>query len=554
MFKKLLLFIILLLGNDLLAQSFTLKDSLVVFFPFTQNSRDSSGNNHHSQVYGAVYSTDRFGNPNSALWFDGVDDSVIVGNVLNVPQQKAISYSAWFRPESINWPNPNNRHVGLAIGRKSSGELAMNVDDESTKRFSARIYQGSQQSINSNASYCRSEPNSLKYSQWFHVVAVFEDTVVTLYVDAWKRDQFCTQTNNGGRFSYVPSQAILRIGKGFNSYETERNFHGKIDDVRIYNRALNYCEVVKLFGDSSLIVRASPDTSICKGQTVDLNALGGQNLKWDTGDTTHKITVAPSSSTWYYLQDTIRGCTDSVQVRVMDPSSLKDTSICQGDFVTLKAPCGDALSWSNGQFGSTITVSPLTTTTYVYQDTLTGFMDSVMVTVYPIPKAVFSADPISGSAPLLVTFLNGSMGASSYEWILSNGMIFSQKDLTYTFPSGNYEVILVAFNEFGCTDTAAVTITVQDDFGIQIPNTFSPNFDGVNDQWEVEILGMTSSVKCEVFNRWGGKMYGSEEREIRWDGYFHGHPAAEGVYFYYIELVLSIGENKIYKGTIHLFH
>ncbi|MDX5426742.1 MAG: hypothetical protein LPK46_01195, partial [Bacteroidota bacterium] len=96
MFKKLLLFIILLLGNDLLAQSFTLKDSLVVFFPFTQNSRDSSGNNHHSQVYGAVYSTDRFGNPNSALWFDGVDDSVIVGNVLNVPQQKAISYSAWF--------------------------------------------------------------------------------------------------------------------------------------------------------------------------------------------------------------------------------------------------------------------------------------------------------------------------------------------------------------------------------------------------------------------------------------------------------------------------
>ena len=59
-----------------LAASADLTDGLVVWYPFSGNANDQSGNGNHATVYGATLTADRFGNPNSAYWFDGVNDYI----------------------------------------------------------------------------------------------------------------------------------------------------------------------------------------------------------------------------------------------------------------------------------------------------------------------------------------------------------------------------------------------------------------------------------------------------------------------------------------------
>ncbi len=310
------------------AQNYTLQDSLMGHWLFSQNMLDSSGNYFHAANFGATYTTDRFGIPNRALHFDGINDSVIVGNILDVSKQKAVSFSAWFKPETII--PTGNRHVGMAIGRKTQGEVAMGVDTESTKLFSARLYGGANQSVNSSSSYCRTT-FMFNYNVWYHLVAVFSDYSVTFYIDGYLEDGNCSQNLGGGILNAVQPNAFLRFGKAFNSYETEKLLHGALDDIRVYNRALDYCEVLKLYGDSSLITVAPNDTAICAGESVLLTAKSGDHFLWSNGKAGKSITVSPLVPTRYYLQDSVRGCIDSVFVDVYpSPTALFTADVSAG--------------------------------------------------------------------------------------------------------------------------------------------------------------------------------------------------------------------------------
>ncbi len=80
-------------------------DSLVAWYPFNGNANDESGNGHHGTVHGATLTTDRFGNPNSAYHFDGVDDfiEVIAGNfVTEINDARSISF--WINIEESEFP------------------------------------------------------------------------------------------------------------------------------------------------------------------------------------------------------------------------------------------------------------------------------------------------------------------------------------------------------------------------------------------------------------------------------------------------------------------
>ena len=86
----------------------------------------------------------------------------------------------------------------------------------------------------------------------------------------------------------------------------------------------------------------------------------------------------------------------------------------------------------------------------------------------------------------------------------------------------------------GCVGMATVTVTVLLD--ITIPNTFTPNGDGVNDRWEIKNLKEYPDCTVKIFDRWGQQVYNSRGYYTAWDGTFNGKPVSFGTYYYVINL------------------
>lgn len=115
----------------------------------------------------------------------------------------------------------------------------------------------------------------------------------------------------------------------------------------------------------------SPNSTICSGDAVMLNASGGANYLWSTGETTASIQVNPNTVTNYSVIVSNGNCSDtaytSVSVLPSPTASVTSnisTPITYGQSATLTAGGGVSYNWNNGDNGNTITVSPTATTVY----------------------------------------------------------------------------------------------------------------------------------------------------------------------------------------------
>jgi gliding motility-associated-like protein len=163
---------------------------------------------------------------------------------------------------------------------------------------------------------------------------------------------------------------------------------------------------------------------------------------------------------------------------------------------------------------------------------------------------------VSGSAPLEISFTaNANVPvASYYKWeILTGGEVFiSRTDENHSFTftqAGTYLVKLTAENAY-CNYTDSVTIKVSES-AIYTPNIFTPNGDGINDEFRVAYKSIIE-FECWVFNRWGSKVYHWTDPQKGWDGNVNGKPAHEGAYFYVIKALGSDGIKYNLKGDINL--
>lgn len=101
---------------------------------------------------------------------------------------------------------------------------------------------------------------------------------------------------------------------------------------------------------------------------------------------------------------------------------------------------------------------------------------------------------------------------------------------------GNYNVWLTVTNEFGCVDSTMKTILVKDIFLFYIPNSFTPNGDDVNDVFRATGEGIDlSNFKMYIFDRWGKKIFETDNIEIGWDGTYEGTPVQNGLYVWKVE-------------------
>jgi len=156
---------------------------------------------------------------------------------------------------------------------------------------------------------------------------------------------------------------------------------------------------------------------------------------------------------------------------------------------------------------------------------------------------------LKGSAPLNVEIMsNASPAAFFYSWTMSLDRDFSTKLITYTEPDfrytfkkqGTYYLRLeittreaTELPQTACNYQKEYTIEVLNS-EIDVPNIFTPNGDGKNDEFRVAYQSLIK-FRCRVYNSWGRLVYESTDPATGWDGTINGSPAAEGSYFYLIE-------------------
>ncbi len=167
-----------------------------------------------------------------------------------------------------------------------------------------------------------------------------------------------------------------------------------------------------------------------------------------------------------------------------------------------------------------------------------------------------TANQVSGSAPLDMQFLSHANEpvAQFYNWNIykNNELLITRndKDIRYTFSdAGTYKIKVTASNST-CSYSDSITVTVSES-ALQIPNVFTPNGDGFNDEFRVAYKSLIS-FQCWVYNRWGRKVYYWSDPTKGWDGTINGKKASPGPYFYVINAVGSDGIKYKRSGDINL--
>ena len=155
------------------------------------------------------------------------------------------------------------------------------------------------------------------------------------------------------------------------------------------------------------------------------------------------------------------------------------------------------------------------------------------------PQRPIDETTLSGSAPLEINFLaNGNKPvAKFYRWnILKGSTLIAERfdeEQRYTFTeNGNYQVRMWVYGDSCSTDSTVWDISVSESL-LKVPNVFTPNGDGQNDEFRV-VYRSLAEFHCWIYNRWGKLVYKWDDPAKGWDGTINRLPAAEGAYYYII--------------------
>ncbi len=378
-------------------------------------------------------------------------------------------------------------------------------------------------------------------------------------------------TANGGvSYTWSPNNGLssISVSNPFaNPTATQEYIVEGVDTNNCFNSDTIVVTVVPL-----PVANAGVDVKICLGDTIQLTATGGIVYNWSpsatlTNSNTDVTNAFPDTSTQYIVTVTdVNTCInfDTVVVEVFRISTINDTTICLLDSAQLDvfgAP-GVLFSWTPVDYLSDPTIAnpiakPIENTTYTVSVTdIDGCQDqaSVTITVNEIPKPLFSYMVEPGCEELIVHFKDSSSHTDTYSWNFGNGASSDETNPTMTFVyNQQYDVELVASNNFGCTAAYVTTLTAEDFevyYSIYIPNVFTPNGDGENDAFFIDVPGkLYDCLDFRIYNRWGQLIYKSVGDALNWDGRsFYGDTMPEGTYFFTVEI-----KDKQYSGTINLF-
>jgi gliding motility-associated-like protein len=325
-------------------------------------------------------------------------------------------------------------------------------------------------------------------------------------------------------------------------------------------------------------IDAGVDTTVCRGKSISIRAVGAASYSWTptTGlscSTCANPMASPDSITQYTVRGlTPAGCTstDTVIVNVQQPLNISNSNgdtICTGGTARLFASGAQAYTWSPATgLSSTSIATPLakpnTTTTYrvIGVDNKACFADTayVMVKVYPVPTVEAGSDKTIniGQSTQLTPIVSADV--NKVLWTPTQSIIQYNLPSVTVKPVTTTEYTVEVRNEGGCINRDKVTVhVICDGSNIYLPNTFSPNGDGLNDIFYPRGSGLFTIKTLRIFSRWGEVMFEKNNFKANdvsagWNGTFKGAVLTPDVYVYTVDVICDNNVVLTLKGNVAL--
>jgi gliding motility-associated-like protein len=323
---------------------------------------------------------------------------------------------------------------------------------------------------------------------------------------------------------------------------------------------------------SYVTLSAPKDTTICRGDGVLLQPTSDAlNYVWSPAATLNNPDVknpiaTPLTDTRYTVIGNIGKCqaTADVNVKVVPyPSVIAsgDARICFEDSIQIGAQIvASSYSWSPTTYmlnSNTLNpvVFPPNSTNYIItvRDTLgcpKPVSDTVSIIIIPPVQAFAGNDTnIVINQPLQLN----ATGGEFYSWSPSIGLNKTDISNPVAILQNNQQYIVKVSTAEGCFayDTIRVTVFTTPP-GFFVPNAFTPNKDGLNDNIRPITAGLSKLYYFSIYNRWGQLVFTTSQEKIGWDGTLNGREQPMGVYVWMAKATTYTGQTIIGKGTITL--
>ena len=390
---------------------------------------------------------------------------------------------------------------------------------------------------------------------------LFKDTVLALPGESWMWDF----GNGNTSVKNNPDDVLYQSAGDYSIQLIKSSVNGCIDTTA-FNLVVHPNPVIGL---------APKNVTICHGSAVELTAHDGNIYQWSPAEGLSSSNVAaplasPDSSTVYHTKVTNGfGCysNDSAFVTVAQPFKInvsQNTKACLGSTTQLIANGADKYVWTGAGLNNNAIANPLaspsTTTNYmvVGYDNDNCFTDTqyVQVIVLPVPTVHAIGDTVALIGSQVPLSALGSDDIIHWSWSPSTYVSCSNCQSTIATPREPLTYTITAINNVGCSAKDSVSVKLQCTTGIVfIPNSFTPNNDGVNDIFYIRGAGVKMVKHFMIFNRWGELLFEKDnfmvdDKRMGWDGTYKGKALPTGVFVYTAQLVCDNDEVFQMKGTI----
>ncbi len=322
------------------------------------------------------------------------------------------------------------------------------------------------------------------------------------------------------------------------------------------------------------VITVSPDTTICVGDSAILTGYGGVSYTWADASTIgcsscNPAHAHPTAVTQYTVTGTDEhGCastdTTTVFIKTLTVGVARgDTQICYGNATPLYDSGGTKYTWLpaaglTDPNAPNPLATPDTTTIYMAIAQLAGCIPDtnyVTVIVHPLPRVdagpnqtlvAGSQAKLAATGKLIHTYVWDNAGSLSCD---SCADPVASMSVTTT-----YIVQVASF--FGCLSEDSVTVHIFcDNSQIFIPNSFTPNGDGMNDVFYPRGTGVSLIKSFRIYNRWGEMIFERSNIQINdessaWDGTLNGNAPRPDVYVYVLDAICETGEPLFLKGDV----
>jgi gliding motility-associated-like protein len=286
------------------------------------------------------------------------------------------------------------------------------------------------------------------------------------------------------------------------------------------------------------VIIASPDIEACEGETIQLSAGNFQNYLWSNGFVTSSIAVNASGiySVIVSNEEDCPGNSNEVEIIFQLPPILTiqaDDAVCEGSSTTIVASGAVNYQWNNGSTQSSQTFLISDTQQFTVTGASNGCASDTTFTVevISVETVEIEGDSIVFAGESVDLMANGSF--QEYLWIPSTGLSCDTCQITTATPAFGTHYILQALDSNGCAVYDSIFIQIDTFSPLYVPNSFSPDGDGINDYLFVKGMNI-ENFHLSVFNRCGDLIFESNDIQTPWTG-GNQYYAEDGIYLYQIE-------------------